>query len=487
MYYDNRGRVIQTKSTNQLAGGYEKEYVAYNFTGQPVSRKHIHTATGKTTQTELYTYTYDNMGRLLKTKHKLNGGSEVTLVDNVYDALGRLMTNKRNGDSDLLTSYTYNIRSWTKSISSPLFNETLYYNDARPSSAVANVLRFNGNISAMDWKISVTGDNVQRGYNFAYDDLSRLTNANYLVSGTSNANFTTAYAYDKQGNITHLTRRGNMGTTTYGLVDNVAFTYQGNQLKSAEDAVQDASVGLSASADFKDKVHNATEYAYDTNGNQTMDSNSGITSIEYNLRNLPKKITFAGNISNDYTYSAAGTKLSVVHNSAVVEQTDYIDNMIYKSGTLNMIQVDGGYIKDGQYYFYIQDHLGSTRVVANATGSVVQRNHYYPYGALFAESYNPNQQPFKYIGKELDTKNGLNWTDLGARFYTGLRLSTQDPLAEKYYSVSPYAYCMGNPINNVDLRGDTITTVINSVVTNADGTTSIQSDRYYYGQDAKGN
>jgi hypothetical protein len=62
-----------------------------------------------------------------------------------------------------------------------------------------------------------------------------------------------------------------------------------------------------------------------------------------------------------------------------------------------------------------------------------------------------------------------------------------DPLAEKYYSMSPYLYCAGNPVNNVDLRGDTITTVINSTITNADGTTSIQSNRYYYGQDANGN
>jgi hypothetical protein len=62
-----------------------------------------------------------------------------------------------------------------------------------------------------------------------------------------------------------------------------------------------------------------------------------------------------------------------------------------------------------------------------------------------------------------------------------------DPLAEKYYSISPYAYCGNNPVNAIDLRGDSITTVINSTITNPDGTTSIQSDRYYYGQDANEN
>jgi hypothetical protein len=42
MYYDNKKLLIQSKSTNHLPGGIEKEYIAYNFTGQPTSRKHVH-------------------------------------------------------------------------------------------------------------------------------------------------------------------------------------------------------------------------------------------------------------------------------------------------------------------------------------------------------------------------------------------------------------------------------------------------------------
>lgn len=64
---------------------------------------------------------------------------------------------------------------------------------------------------------------------------------------------------------------------------------------------------------------------------------------------------------------------------------------------------------------------------------------------------------------------------------------TIDPLAEKYYSISPYVFCGNNPVNAVDLRGDSITYIINSTITNADGTTSISRSTYYYGQDASGN
>jgi RHS repeat-associated protein len=453
MYYDTKGRVVQTKSSNQLAGGTTKEYLAYNFVGQPTKRKVVHSATSKATQTELYIYTYDHAGRPLTTKHQLNGGAEVLLVDNEYDELGRLKTNKRNGNANLRTDYTYNIRSWTKSITSPLFNETLYYNESRDSDS--NKSCFNGNISAMDWTVTSSNENKQRGYDFSYDNLSRLTSANYLEGDVASDKFSTAYSYDKHGNITHLARHGNKGTSLYGKVDDVTFTYRGNQLLKAADVGETAT--LSMARDFKDGADEAVEYAYDANGNMVKDANKQINSIEYNLLNLPKKITFAenANVMNKYIYSATRQKLTAFHqNAASTHRTDYVGNLIYEDGDLSMIQVDGGYIKNGQYYFYLQDHLGSSRVVADANGNVVQANHYYPYGTPFAESYNQDIQKYKYTGKEYDTENGLNLYDFEARqLDTNVGFMSIDPLCEKYYSWSPYVYCKGNPVKLVDADG----------------------------------
>ena len=64
-------------------------------------------------------------------------------------------------------------------------------------------------------------------------------------------------------------------------------------------------------------------------------------------------------------------------------------------------------------------------------------------------------QPYKYSTKELDRENGLDWYDNKARMYdpTIGRTPTLDPMAEKYYSLSPYAWCAGNPIRLVDLDG----------------------------------
>jgi RHS repeat-associated protein len=73
----------------------------------------------------------------------------------------------------------------------------------------------------------------------------------------------------------------------------------------------------------------------------------------------------------------------------------------------------------------------------------------------FTETAKPVAQPYKYNGKELDNMNGLNWYDYGARHYdpTIGRFTTMDPLAEKYYSISPYAYCANNPMRYIDPTG----------------------------------
>jgi RHS repeat-associated protein len=124
--------------------------------------------------------------------------------------------------------------------------------------------------------------------------------------------------------------------------------------------------------------------------------------------------------------------------------------------------VDDGYVAmngdAGEYFYYLHDHNGSNRLVVGMDSGICQVNHYYPYGGLFAESTNADFQRFKFVGKELDRENGLNWYDHGARFSDAAigRWHTMDPLAEKYYSQSPYSYCAGNPVSNVDINGRSI-------------------------------
>lgn len=455
MYYDYRKRLIQSKEANHLSGGIEKEYLGYDFMDHVLARKHVHSATGKSTQTEVYTYAYDHAGRLLTAKHSLNGGSAVTLADNEYDSLGRLKANKRNGIAALKTNHTYNVRSWTKSITNPLFSQTLYYNDKRANST--NTAYYSGNVSAMDWKVNATGDNIQRGYDFAYDGLSRLTQANYLESSARNTHFNTSYTYDKHGNILTLQRNGQTGVNAYGLIDNLTFVLAGSRLKSVNDASTVSA--YNGGFEFKNGSNTAIEYTYDANGNLTKDSNKGIAKIQYNFLALPSLITLGGtNNSISYLYGANGKKLKVTYRSGVTEESkEYCGNVVYENGVQKLLLIDGGYINlDGtrQYHFYLKDHQGNNRIVASAGGSVEERSHYYPFGGTFANS--TNVQPYKYNGKELDTKKGLNWYDYGARHYDAAlgRFTTVDPFAENMYSWSPYTYCLNNPAKYVDKDGN---------------------------------
>ena len=95
-------------------------------------------------------------------------------------------------------------------------------------------------------------------------------------------------------------------------------------------------------------------------------------------------------------------------------------------------------------------------MVVSSGGTVAEVNHYYPFGGVFASS--GNMQPYKYNGKELDTKKGLNWYDYGARHYDATlgRWLVVDSLAEKYFAWSPYNYCLNNPIENIDPDGKQI-------------------------------
>ena len=219
------------------------------------------------------------------------------------------------------------------------------------------------------------------------------------------------------------------------------------------------------------------------NGNMTKDRNKGISNITYNTMNLPSRIEFENGSRATYLYSADGTKLQVKYEtsyagllasgppsgsaSTAIAQThtiDYVGDKIYEDGVLSRILIEGGYVDySGEtpiYHTYLTDHQGNVRVVVDENAAVKQVNHYYPYGALFAESTNGNVQPYKYNGKELDRMHGLDWYDHGARHNDAAigRWHVMDPLCEKYYDVSPYAYCAGDPVNAIDPDGKSIWT-----------------------------
>ena len=472
-YYDIKGRM--TKSVqNNLLSGYDITSTVYTFSDKPSGVTHTHTASGKSTRTEVYTYTYDHADRISKVQHSL-GSTSITLYDATYDNFGRLLTKQYHGTSTNKLTYAYNLRSWLTGISGTRFTQNLYYNTG------VGTAKYNGSISSMTWKSG--NESTVRGYKFTYDGLDRMLNATYGetagISTNANRFSENVTGYDKNGNIKGLQRYGQLSSAAYGMIDNLTLTLNGNQLNRVDDAV--AASTYNGGFEFKNGANAADEYSYDANGNLTKDLNKGISGITYNFLNLPNAVTFSDGSTITYTYGADGTKLRTVHKiGSTTTTTDYCGNVVYENGVQKLLLTEEGYVtlSDSKYHYYLKDHQGNNRVVISQSGTVEETNHYYPFGGAFAST--SNVQPYKYNGKELDSKKGLNWYDYGARHYDAAlgRFTTNDRFAEKYYSMSPYQYGANNPVNNIDVNGDTI-------VVNPNPNGLIDNVRIFFGFDTK--
>ena len=214
--------------------------------------------------------------------------------------------------------------------------------------------------------------------------------------------------------------------------------------------------------------------------------------IEYDLRNNSTLIQICDDSQTEYVYTPDGDKQSSIHRTAspnitvglgenkklakdeILESdsTDYHGNLIVENGKPDKYMFAGGFASlrndaDGKpeiaFHYYDQDHLGNNRAVVSArTGAVEQITNYYPFGMPYTDqtAVNPDFQKYKYNGKELDKMHGLNTYDYGARQYYSIVPAWDriDPMCEKYYDISPYAYCGNNPICYSDYNGEIIDT-----------------------------
>lgn len=505
--YDYKYRPIVTHTTNHL-GGYTKVETQLDWVGKTISTTTRHKRLSGDTELvvkDMFEYTPED--RLSLHKQQINNLQEELIAKNTYDELGQL-TSKNVGGNDVTgalglqkVDYNYNIRGWLTAIndvsnltqgSNPqdLFafkigynsHENIGVNDTTPD------LLFNGNISETYWRTS--GDNVLRKYNYSYDTLNKLLEAEYQKPESSTA-LTNSYnekiEYDKNGNITKLYRNGEYDDPVYQLeIDALDYTYHPvnkNQLMKVLDVTNNPNGFTDDSVDgINDPMD---DYSYDDNGNMTKDSNKGITLISYNHLNLPVKIEFGTN-RIEYLYNAVGQKVQkkVIQNS-ITNTTNYLTGGFqYKDAVLQFFPHAEGYVSNTvsrganiyNYVFNYTDHLGNLRLSygSDATGvKVIEENNYYPFG-LKHKNYNWNMRyygsvqsgeiiiksatipyKYKYNGKELQDELGLNMYDYGARNYDPAigRWMNIDPLAEQSRKFTPYAYALNNPVFFIDPDG----------------------------------
>jgi len=439
--YDERGRVVQAKATNQ-SGGTDIVTTQFSFNGS-ILRTHLgHQKSGTNAQshTVLTKLNYDHSGRITGIVKKVDGASDKNIVEYSYNELGRMISKllaPGYGTNGLETlSYDYNIRGWLLGLNrselssngtgTKKFAFDLGY-DKQTNSSGENydAVQLSGNITGMVWESA--GDGIRRKYDFNYDAADRFMQAlfeqnnaggggwnrdemNYSVKMGDGSD--PLSAYDANGNILAMKQWG-WKLTGNIFVDWLTYNYYPNSNKLAS-VSEDASIGAANYhlGDFTDYNTTGNDYGYDKNGNLVADLNKRIVGttgldvtsgggITYNHLNLPQQIDVRDGLWSPkgtitYTYDAAGTKLKkTVVEGSTTSVTTYIAGFEYRNDTLQYFGHEEGrarYRKDSNEFvfdYFIKDHLGNVRMVLTEENKI----NLYPSASVEDTAYQ-NEQVF---------------------------------------------------------------------------------------------
>lgn len=434
--YNRLGEVTRQK----IEVGSEILYQHYTYNERGLLDKVYLTDDGTVdTEPAEITYTYTASGAVDQITYR-NGSTTVT---NGYDIRGRLTDiNDINSTSGLPFAAKY---------------------EYKKNSNVDKAHFWNPNITT---GINLSSSHRRFTYDYSYDDLSRLADADYQLDGSNPSAFDVpSITYDKAGNIDLLQRRDQAGT----LVDDLDYNYTNgtNQLSSITDNA--------SSSHSWDPVDGS--FSYDGNGNlKSMTGNPELSDITYDHRNLPVHMYLPDSTEQINNYNADGQRiLKEVKTSSGSTWSFYIKDglstlgliqggelqylNILADGVSGRVVANSGAIgADNAKRYYIKDLIGSTRAVVDENGATTENRDYYPFGLLMDERQyvQGSETTEKFSGKERDDKTSFDY--FGARYYMpgiGRFLST-DRFADKYPSLSTYQYAANIPTLLIDVNGDSV-------------------------------
>lgn len=516
MKYDIKGNIIEvyTKGLNQFV---EKSYNTYTFTNQlSCSRIDVELKNNDKLKAILNN-TYNQYNDKLSTSNiSIKQGqteSPNIVVKYEYGKLGQLKKLSRpiSGNNGNI-SYHYDLHGWITEISSGSFVEQLYYAEGHGKPCYnGNIssLQWSRGENGLKRGYMFSYDGLNRLSNAVYGENSLLSE--------NIGKFSEQMTYDNNGKIMSLKRCGQKQDESFGLIDDLTMTYNDFMVDVHDDAepiLRRGSIDFKAT-NARYTYNNSGMLDSDDGCGIAMidyDENNMLKRIQFVNGNVIKYIfTATGQKLRTIHYTAV-PNVSVAmggrHELAKDEilSSDSIDylcegNLILKNGQIDKYLFVGGYIqKDMEAYgepiypygkpsldsgsrnnrfpntvfhenipyyrlrptfkpyFYTADHLGNIREVLDVEGKVVQLNDYYPFGLPYSDTGSmkgTDIQPYKYNGKEFQTMHGLHWYDYGARMYDPIicRWNAVDPLAEKFYNVTPYSYCGNNPVCFFDPNG----------------------------------
>ena len=443
--YDDKKRPVQTQ-VKYKDGSILSEQTEYGFAGEVISSLHTYSSGGNVIGRLLQNYTYDNRGRICSetaTLYKSVGQNVSALKRYVYDDLGRVsrIAIEVPGGVCLNTDMDYTLQGWVSSLETSADGEILFAQNLGYDAGYllsGTVPSYTGLITRKDdtwFQNSQQMSMLTNGY--AYDYAGRL------ASEVSADLSTTEYGYDTRGNLLSVLKTG-FSTSSI---------YSGDVLTSVTSAINGAAQTVS--------------FVHDALGRMTYDGTTG-QAMTYNTLDLIGKVSKGATVLANYFYLADGTKIGALDSSG--EGLMYRGPFVYRKSsgssslTLESAAFGGGRLTPSGAMLYVTDYLGSVRAVVNGSnGAICKASDYSPYGEQSdAESMQTASTPAwitlrdAYTGQEDQHQDfGTGYTDFGARQYSPAlrRWMTTDPLSEKYYGISPYAFCNDNPLRYVDPDG----------------------------------
>ncbi len=421
-YYDALNRVTRKDYADSLMSD-----VIYSYDETENSKGRLTTMADGSGFTKYY---YDAMGRTKTVTQNLNNNNYTIQYE--YDDLGRLKKltypDTDNDPNNDIVQYSYDTGGNLYQVFSQSTSSVYAaYTDYTALSQPRNVAFANGLVTDYTYTLSN----------------SRL---NSIVTGKSGqpALLDLTYGYDDVGNVTTIT-------------DNATREHQ-------PDHNYDEVVTYSHLTDGNTRPHavSASEgiiYGYDSRGNMTSD---GMRTINYNTDNMPTSMTI-NNVSTNFTYDGAGARVAKT-------KSGYTQIYIGKLYTCNaeecMQNIFAGSTRiaqkvagtDNIIYFH-PDHLGSTSIVTNATGSVTENIQYFPFGET-RQDYVPlnggDPTSYKYTSQEFDAETSLYYYN--ARYYNPVmgRFISADtivPDPRNPQAFNRYSYVQNNPLRYVDPEG----------------------------------
>ena len=475
--YDGNGNLLtQTDAKNQVIA----------FTYDELNR--VTSKTYSPSNPMVY-YFYDSGTNGIGLPYQV-GNANATTIYNSYDSMGRStsVTKTISGDSARTTQTTYDLSGkvvrttypdgyyvtnayipGTNLVGSVTGSDGEVYasiSDYTPTGKMGTLIHGNGTTTTYTYNpytthvtdIVTTNGTTLQSKHYTYFDSGDIDSVTDSVAGV-----TYNYNYDDLHRLTNETNTGGFGAmqVTYNAIGNITQKTVGpNTFYMGYDSSHKHAVDY--------VTYNSTnyDYTYDANGNMTQGydfsnlANIQVRTITYNVDNMPTSIYHGSGTTSALLYDGSGARAKKTVSGGSSSTTYYIGNHFeVKDGTavkyvfagnLRVAQIEGSALS----YFH-KDHLGSSTVMNDDTGSLVESTNYEPFGGQRAHT-GIDTSTYKFTDQEFDGESGLYNYD--ARMYDPVigRFLSPDSIIPDIYNpqaLNRYSYCYNNPLIYIDPTG----------------------------------